>query len=74
MFPAFNLGPLFLLDNLAKKIFDLKKREYIYKKTKTGHLSSHFSDLSDVTEGSAVATYRRLQVEKAHLPTSIWEM
>ena len=29
--------------------------------------------LADVNSGSAVKTYRQLQIEKAHLPIELWE-
>ena len=33
-----------------------------------------FARLRDHVEGSAVDTHRRLEAEKAHLPTSLWKM
>ena len=73
LYLMFNLGPLFLLQPLAKKIFELKKREYIYKRKPGGGLSSHFTNLRDHNEGAAVATLRRKEKERAHLPMKIWE-
>lgn len=73
LFPEFNLGPLHLLEPLAKEIFDLKKKEFIYKKTASGRLASHFSHLVDPQLGASVANYRRQVEEKAHMPTSLWK-
>ena len=72
--PEFNLGPLFLLDSVAQKMFEMKKRDYVYKKTSSGNLSTHFSRLADCREGAAVSTLRRLEVDKAHLPTDLWKL
>ena len=69
----FNLGPLFMLNNIIDKLYNLKKREYVYKTNESGARSSHFSQLVDVEEGSAVRTYRRQQQEKSHLPVDIWK-
>ena len=55
-------------------MFKIKKREYIYKKTATGQLVTHFSHLSEYIEGVAVATHWRLEVERAHLPTQLWKI
>jgi hypothetical protein len=73
IFLEFNLGPPFLLDGLAERIFNLKKKKYIYNRKADGSLVSHFSRLADIEHGSAVSTYRRQQVEKAHLPLDIWK-
>ena len=37
------------------------------------YLATHWSRLTDVDSGSAVKTYRQLQIEKAHLPVELWE-
>ena len=68
----FNLGPPFMLEDLAKEIFMLKKKSYIYKRKADGSLVSHFSQLADVEEGSSIKTYRKKQVDKAHLPVALW--
>jgi hypothetical protein len=59
---------------LAEKMYNLRRREYVYKKTATGGLASHFSRLADSKEGSAVKTHRRLEVEKAHMPVDMWKL
>ena len=69
----FNLGPLFLLEDLVNEVFELKKKQYIYKEKPSGNLSTHFSRLADATEGSSVRTYRNRQVKKAHVPLEIWK-
>ena len=73
IFLEFNLGPPFLLKGLAKRIFNLKRKMYIYKRKADGSLVSHFSKLADADIGSAVLTYREKQVEKAHLPLDMWK-
>ena len=36
-------------------------------------LATRWSRLADVNSGSALKTYRQLQIEKAHLPIELWE-
>ena len=43
------------------------------KKCEDGSLATRWSRLADVNSGSAVKTYRQLQIEKAHLPIELWE-
>ena len=74
LYLEFNLGPLFLRGNLAEKIFNLKKKDYVYKKYSSGQLATRYSHLVDCDEDAAVSTKRRLQEEKAHMPTDIWNM
>ena len=71
-YPEFNLGPLFMLKDLASQIYEKKKRNYVFKRKPSGHLATYFTRLRNNVEGSAVDTHRRLEAEKAHLPTSIW--
>ena len=66
-------GPLHLLSNLRDKMYTMRPREYVYKKNEDGSLATHWSRLADVDSGSAVKTYRQLQIEKAHLPVELWE-
>jgi hypothetical protein len=52
----------------------LRKRDYIYRrKSHNGPLSTHFSRLADHTEGAAVSTLRKVDVDKAHLPVKLWQ-
>ena len=71
--PEFNLGLLFKMENLVRKVYELKRREYVYKKKASGALFSHFQNLVDPEEGSSTSTYRRIQMEKSHLPMKFWE-
>jgi hypothetical protein len=61
-----------MLEGLVQKIYDLKKREFIYKRSEAGALATHFSRLADPDLGSAVKSYRDTQVAKAHLPSKLW--
>lgn len=54
------------------KIYELKKKLYIYKRKPDGSLVTHWSRLANPEEGSAINTYRKLQKEKAHLPLALW--
>ena len=54
-------------------MYTMRPREYVYKKNEDGSLATHWSRLADVDSGSAVKTYRQLQIEKAHLPVELWE-
>jgi len=72
--PEFNLGPLFLLHNLAERMLGLRKRDYLYRrKAHNGPLSSHFSRLANHEEGAAVSILRKVDVDKAHLPVKLWQ-
>ena len=71
-YPEFNLGPLFLLNDLATKIYEMKKREFVYKVKPSGQLATYFTKLKNHEEGAAVDTHRTIEVEKAHLPTNLW--
>ena len=72
-YPEFNLGPLFLLKDLASIIYERMKKNYVYKRKPSGRLSTYFTQLKNHIEGSAVDTHRNLEVDKAHLPVSLWE-
>jgi len=72
MMLEFNLGPLHKLEDVAQKIFELRHVEYLYRRTPSGALSTHFSRLRNHEEGAAVDTFRKLGEEWAHLPTRIW--
>ena len=43
------------------------------RKNEDGSLATHWSRLADVDSGSAVKTYRQLQIEKAYLQVELWE-
>jgi hypothetical protein len=60
------------MENLVRKVYELKRHEYVYKKKASGALSSHFKNLVDAEEGSSASTYRRIQMEKLHLPMQFW--
>jgi hypothetical protein len=72
IFLEFNLGPLFMLQGLVDRIFELKKREYIYRRKFSGGPSTHFSRLADSEEGASVSSYRKEQIASAHLPVNLW--
>ena len=54
-------------------MYTMNPREYVLKKCEDGSLATRWSRLADVNTGSAVKTYRQLQIEKAHLPIELWE-
>ena len=72
--PEFNLGPLFCLQDLATKIFEIKKCKFVYKTKTRGQLASYYGKLNNHIKGAAVDTYRKLEVENAHLPISLWKL
>ena len=47
----FNLGPLHKLKDVAQKIFELRNVEYLYRRTPSGALSTHFSRPRNHEEG-----------------------
>lgn len=58
---------------MAEEIFNLRQKEFVYKKTASGRLVTHFSNLVDYQQGAAVANFRRGMEERAHLPISLWK-
>lgn len=72
-YSEFNLGPLFLLDDLATKVYEMKRREFVFRLKPSGQLATYFTQLKNHVEGAAVDTHRMLEVEKAHLPTTLWK-
>ena len=73
MSPEFNLGPLHLLGDVAKKMYDLKFREYLYRQTRgKGIFNTRVSRLADYEQGSAVKTWRKREMDKSHLPLDLW--
>ena len=62
-----------MMKDLASQIYEKNKRNYVFKRKPSGRLATYFKQLRDHVEGSAVDTHRRIEAEKAHLPTSIWK-
>jgi hypothetical protein len=44
----------------------------VFRLKPSGHLATYFTQLKNHVEGAAVDTHRKLEVEKAHLTTSLW--
>ena len=66
------MGPLFVMDDVVREIYNLKNKEYIYRKKASGQLSTRFSWLADTEEGTAVKTFRKVKLSKVHMPVNIW--
>ena len=58
---------------MVYNIYNMKNREFVYRKKPTGRLATYFPRLRNHVEGAAVDTHRRLEVERAPLPVSLWE-
>ena len=58
---------------MVYNIYNMKNREFVYRKKPTGCLATYFPRLCNHVEGAAVDTLRRQEVERAHMPVSLWE-
>ena len=68
----FNLGPPFLLEGLARRMFCLRRTNYLYKKKPDGSFATRISRLKDLEHGCTITNYRNRQVDKSHLPVDLW--
>ena len=68
----FNLGPTYLTEKLVRSVYELRKKEYLYKETSVGGLTHWVTERVDSC-GSALKTYRKEQLEKSCFPAEFWE-
>ena len=68
----FNLGPTYLTEKLVRSVYELCKKEYLYKETSVGGLTHWVSERVDSCS-SALKTYKKDQLEKSHFPAEFWE-
>ena len=68
----FNLGPTHLTENLVRSVYQLRKKDYLYKETSVGGLTHWVTERVDSC-GSALKTYRKEQFEKSCFPAEFWE-
>ena len=73
IFLEFNLGPTYLSEKLVKEVFELRKKEYLYKETTAGELTYWASTRTDEKFGSAIKTFRKEQLQKSRYPAEFWE-
>ena len=67
------LGPTFMSEKLVEEVYQLRKKDYLYKETSTGELATHYTHLVDKNHGAAIRTYRAEQELKSRLPRAFWE-
>ena len=68
----FNLGPTYLTEKLVSSVYELHKKEYLYKETSVGGVT-HWANERVNNCGSALKTYRKEQHEKSRFPAEFWE-
>ena len=68
-----NLGPTFMSEKLVEEVYQLRKKDYLYKETSTGELATHYTHLVDKNHGAAIRTYRAEQELKSRFPRAFWE-
>ena len=68
----FNLGPTYLTEKLLGSVYELRKKEYIYKETASGGVAYWASTRVDYC-GSALKTYRKEQLENSRFAAEFWE-
>ena len=61
IFLEFNLGPTYLTEKLVRSVYELRKKEYLYKETSVGGVTHWASQRVD-TCGSALKTFRKVNV------------
>ena len=73
IFLEINLGPTFLSEKLVREVYELRKKDYLYKEDMAGRLVTSFSKLADGRFGAAIRTFRKGQQEKSRFPAVFWE-
>ena len=58
---------------LVQEVYQLRKKDYLYKETSTGELASHYTRLVDETHGAVIRSYRAEQELKSRFPQAFWE-
>ena len=54
-------------------MYELRKKEYLYKENNQGSLVTSVSRLADEQFGSALKTFRKIQEEKSMFPSEFWQ-
>ena len=67
-----NLGPTYRSEALATEVFELRKKEYIYKEDNHGRVMNANKVVSP-KYGSAITTYRKNQDKKSRFPAIFWQ-
>lgn len=67
-----NLGPTYRSEPLVKEVYELRKKEYLFKEDEYGRIVNAHT-VTDVNFGSAITTFRRNQDQKSRFPTVFWQ-
>ena len=74
IFLEVNLGPTYQSEKLVKEVYELRKKEYLFKENSLGQVKGIVKKwLVDDRYGSALRTYRRNQSKKSRFPSVFWE-
>ena len=67
LYLRWNLGPLHLLKNLVKEVYEKEKKNYIRRTTDPNKLKT-----KDIAISSGIGSAQTRSEEKSHLPASFW--
>ena len=62
------------MEGLVDKVFNLRKKEYVYKRNRQGQLVTSLHRLAYTSHGSAVKTYRKNDEKKSKVPLAFWKI
>ena len=65
-----NLGPQLLLEPLMKTVYEMDKKEYLYKLTSTGVFA--IRGLKEYELGAAIRGRRKAEEEASRFPKQFW--
>jgi hypothetical protein len=62
-----------MLEDLVDNVYNVMKKQYIYKKNSEGKFVSSVSKFVDQTHGAANRTFRKTEEKKCKLPLDFWK-
>ena len=73
LFLEFNLGPQHMKEDLVENVYNIMRKQYIFKRTSDCKLVSSVSKFVDQTHGAANRTFRSNEEKKSKLPLDFWK-
>ena len=67
-----NLGPTYLTEKLVREVYELRKKDYLYKEDGEGRLQ-RAGRVADERYGSSLKTFRKKQMQKSRFPAVFWD-
>jgi hypothetical protein len=72
IFLEVNLGPTYLAEKLVREVYELRKKDYLYKEDGEGRLQ-RAGRVADERYGSSLKTFRKKQMQKSRFPAVFWD-